>query len=354
MSAPALITSHPLKSPEPEPVRASVIAARVVGLLVCVGVLILVVLTSISVGAKPIPLPDVVNALFAGQGTADGVVILDLRVPRTLLGLAVGAALAVAGVLMQALTRNPLADPGILGVNIGASVAVVLAIWLLNLGSLSSYVWFAFVGAAAASVLVYLLGSAGREGATPVRLALAGTAISAVLGSVVSFVTILNPQVFDQFRFWGVGALAGVQPEIFGQVLPFLLFGVLLALGLSGALNALALGDDMARALGSRIGLTRVLGALAVTLLCGAATAAVGPIGFIGLTVPHMARLITGPDHRWLMPYSLVLGPILLLGADILGRVVARPGEIQAGIITAVVGAPVFIALVRRRRIAEL
>lgn len=337
-----------------EPVRGSVVALRILGLIVALGVLALVVLLSIAVGAKPISLPDVVRALFQGQSTVNGVVVLDLRLPRTLLGIGVGAALAMAGVLMQALTRNPLADPGILGVNVGASVAVVIAIWIWRLSSLTSYVWFAFLGAGAASVLIYLLGSRGRSGATPVRLALAGTAVSAVLGAIISFVTLLNPDVFNQFRFWGVGSLSGVDISVFWQVLPFLLVGALMALGLSGSLNALALGDETAKALGSHIGRTRAAGAVAVTLLCGAATAAVGPIGFVGLTIPHMVRVITGPDHRWLVPYSMVLGPILLLGSDILGRVVARPGEIQVGIITAFVGAPVFIALVRRRRIPEL
>jgi iron complex transport system permease protein len=353
VSAPA-VTADAEAGPAPGPTRKSVTAARLLGLLAALGVLLLVVVLSIAVGAKPIPLSGVIHALLSGQGTVNGMVIFDLRLPRTLLGIGIGAALALAGVLMQALTRNPLADPGILGVNIGASVAVVLAIWIWRFASLDAYVWFAFAGAGAASVLVYMLGSRGRSSATPVRLALAGTAVSAALGAIISFVTLLNPDVFDQFRFWGVGSLSGVEEPVFWQVLPFLVAGAVLALGLSGSLNALALGDETAKALGSHIGRTQALGALAVTLLCGAATAAAGPIGFVGLTVPHMARVVTGPDHRWLLPYSMVLGPILLLGSDILGRVIARPGEVQVGIITAFVGAPVFIALVRRRRIPEL
>lgn len=353
---PGLITADaPAEVGGPDPsLSGRLVAVRVIGLVVAVGVLVLVVLLSIAVGAKPIPLSGVVRALFDGHDSADRVVVMDLRLPRTLLGVAVGAALAAAGVLMQALTRNPLADPGILGVNAGASVAVVLAMWIWHVSDLTSYIWWAFLGAGAASVLVYLLGSRGRSGATPVRLALAGTAISAVLGSLISFVTLLNPKVFDQFRFWGVGALAGVDSAVVWQVLPFLAVGAVIALALSGPLNALALGDETARALGNNVNTTRIVGAIAVTLLCGAATAAVGPIGFIGLTVPHIARMITGPDHRWLVPYSLVLGPVLLLGSDIVGRVVARPGEIEVGVVTAFVGAPVFIALVRRRRIAEL
>jgi iron complex transport system permease protein len=359
MSAGTVTTGEPRPAADrtdrqPGPARGRVTALRALGLLVAVAALLLVVVLSIAVGAKPIPIGDVVHALLHGGTTDNGVVILDLRLPRTLLGVAVGAALATAGVLMQALTRNPLADPGILGVNTGAATAVVLALWLGRFSDLTVYVWFAFAGAGAASVLVYLLGSRGRSGATPVRLALAGTAIGAVLSAVVSYVTLLHPDVFEQFRFWGVGSLSGIDSSVLWQVLPFLGAGALLALGLSGALNALALGDEQARALGSNTNRVRALGAVAVTLLCGAATAAVGPIGFVGLTVPHMARLVTGPDHRWLLPYSMVLGPILLLGSDILGRVVARPGEIQVGIITALVGAPVFIALVRRRRIPAL
>ncbi|GAA2639730.1 iron chelate uptake ABC transporter family permease subunit [Dactylosporangium fulvum] len=345
-------------TPEPTPVVAvrahSVLGVRLAGFAAAVAVLVLVVLVSLAVGVKSIPLGTVLDAVLHGRGGGDRDVIVDLRLPRTLLGVAAGAALAAAGVLMQALTRNPLADPGILGVNAGAAFAVVVSIWIWRFADFTAYVWFAFAGAGIASILVYLLGSRGRSGATPVRLALAGTAVSAVLGALISFITLLEPKVFDQFRFWGVGSLTGADRGVVWQVLPFLAAGSLLALGLSGALNALALGDETARGLGSRIGRTRVLGAVAVTLLCGAATAAVGPIAFVGLTVPHIARAVTGPDHRWVTPYSLVLGPILLLGGDIVGRLVARPAEVQAGIVTAFVGAPVFIALVRRRRVREL
>jgi iron complex transport system permease protein len=332
----------------------SVVALRLLGLAVAAAALLLVIVLSVAVGAKPIPLGTVVHALLGDSGSYNGSVITDLRLPRTLLGVAVGAALALAGVLMQALTRNPLADPGIFGVNTGAAAAVVLAIWLWRFTSLSSYVWFAFAGAGAASVLVYLLGSRGRGGTSPARLALAGTAVSAVLTAVIYFVTLLNPDVFDEFRFWNVGSLAGAGMPVLWQVLPFIALGTLLALGLAGALNALALGDETARALGGNVARTRALGALAVTLLCGAATAAAGPIAFVGLTIPHMVRAVTGPDHRWVLPYSLLLGPLLLLGADVIGRVIAEPGEVQVGIITAFVGAPVFIALVRGRRIPQL
>lgn len=336
----------------PGRVRSS--SLRALGLVAALAVLALVVLLSISVGAKPIPLDRVWDLVLHPDGSDDAIVVHDLRIPRTLLGLLVGAALGMGGALMQALTRNPLADPGLLGVNAGAAAAVVIAMSVLNTTSLMTYVWFAFVGAGLAAIVVYGLGSRGRSGATPVRMALAGTAVSFALYAFVRGVTLLNPQVFDQYRYWAVGALAGHDNAVTAQIAPFIVVGLVIALLLARPLNALALGEEAGRALGANLGRTRAAGALAVTLLCGAATAAIGPITFVGLTVPHVARAITGPDQRWVLPYSMVLAPILLLGADVIGRVINRPGEIEVGIVTALIGAPVFIALVRRRRIAQL
>ena len=316
--------------------------------------LVLVALVSLAVGAKPIPLDEVVRALTHDDGSDAAAIVRDVRVPRLLIGLAVGIALGLAGALMQALTRNPLADPGLLGVDAGAAAAIVIAIAVLHLASPAEYVWFAFAGAAAASVVVYVLGSRGRAGATPVRLALAGTAVAAALTAFVNGVTLLDPLAFDDFRFWSVGALAGRDLSVLTAVGPFLLAGSVLALALARPLNAIALGDDAGRALGAAIGRTRALGALAVTLLCGGATAVAGPIAFVGLTVPHVARAIAGPDQRHVLAYSAVFAPILLIGADMIGRVVVRPSELEVGIVTALVGAPVFIALVRRRRVAQL
>ncbi len=316
--------------------------------------LALVVLLSIAVGAKAIPPGDVISGLLSDDGSESAAIVRELRVPRTLVGIAVGISLGLAGALMQALTRNPLADPGILGVEAGAAAAVVIAIGALGLTEARAYVWFAFAGAAVASIAVYLLGSHGRAGATPVRLALAGTAVAAALTAFTQGVTLMDPEAFNEFRFWAVGSLVGRDMDILRDVGPFLLLGGVLALALARPRNALALGDDSGRALGAKVGRTRALGALSITLLCGGATAIAGPIAFVGLTVPHAARAIAGPDLRWLLPYSLVLGPILLLAADVVGRVVIRPGELEVGIVTALVGAPVFIALVRRRRIAQL
>jgi iron-siderophore transport system permease protein len=327
----------------------------ILGLAGCVALLLVVSWLSVAVGSKQIALSTVFDALrHYDAGNTDQVIVHSLRVPRTLVGLLVGAALGLSGALMQGVTRNPLADPGILGVNGGAALFVVAGIYWFGLTSLTASVWLAFAGAAAASVAVYALGSLGREGATPVKLALAGAALTAMLGSLTTALLIGDVNTFDQFRFWAVGSLAGRGSDIVGQVAPFILVGIVLALFSGRVLNALSLGDDVARSLGQRVGLARIFTAVVVVLLCGAATAAAGPIGFVGLTIPHVARLVTGPDYRWILPYSMLLAPILLLGSDILGRLVAQPGELQVGIVTAVLGAPFFIALVRRRKLADL
>jgi iron complex transport system permease protein len=334
--------------------RTTSTSARAAGLLVALAALVLVMLMSISVGAKPIPLHRVWDLLLHGDGSQDAIVVHDLRIPRTVLGLLVGAALGVAGALMQALTRNPLADPGLLGINAGAATAIVLGVALLGVTSATGYVWFGFVGAALASIVVYGVGAQGHSGATPVRLALAGTAVTAALTAVINGVTIADTRVLERYRFWVVGALGGHDTDTIWQIAPFMAGGLLLALALARPLNALALGEDAGRALGAHVGRTRVAGALAVTLLCGAATAAAGPIVFIGLTVPHVARALCGPDQRWILPYSAVLAPVFLLAADILGRVIDRPGEIEVGVVCALLGGPIFVALIRRSRIAQL
>ncbi|AWL85393.1 FecCD family ABC transporter permease [Streptomyces globisporus] len=322
--------------------------------------LAVICLLSIGLGALSIPPGDVINAL-TGQPTGPRIedVIWSVRIPRTALGLAAGAALGLSGCVMQALTRNPLADPGILGVSAGAAFAIVIAAGVAGIGSLFGYIWFAFAGAMAAGVVVYLLGRMGRSGSTPVKLALAGVAVTAVLSSLTSAVVLTDPAALDRFRFWSAGSLADQDASTVLRILPFLGLGALLALASAPALNSLALGDDVAASLGRKLGLVRLQGVVAVTLLTGAAVAVIGPVVFIGLVVPHVARVLAqyaglGPDHRWLLPLSAALAAGLLLGADILGRVIARPVEVQAGIIVAFIGGPFFIALVRRRRLAEI
>ena len=341
-----------------EPTR-SVVAARtrtrVVGLLIGIAVVVVLCYLSLAIGARVTPFDAVWSAVTGyDPDNPDRLVIMELRLPRTILGVLVGAALGLSGAVMQGVTRNPLADPGILGVNGGAALFVVVGITVFGIDSVGGYVWFAFAGAAAAAAAVYSISALGREGATPIKLALAGAALSAALAAVTTAFLLLDQSTFDQFRFWQVGALAGRDLAIVAQVAPFLVLGAVFALGLGPMLNALSLGEDVARGLGANMGLSRVLAAAAVVVLSGAATAACGPIAFVGLTIPHVARMIVGPDYRWILPYSLVLSPILLLAADIIGRVIARPGEVQVAIVTAVIGAPVFIALVRRRKLAEL
>lgn len=349
-----LVDSPPKQSAEPksEPRPRRRHALRAAGLLVSVGVLLLVCVASIAVGAKSIPLSDVWHGLFHNAGVGNDVIIHDVRVPRTLLGVIVGAALGLSGAVMQALTRNPLAEPGLLGVNAGASAAVVSAISFLGVTSLTGYVWFAFIGAAVVSVLVYVLG--GSRGATPVRLALAGTAATAALYGYINAVELLDAAALERLRFWTVGSLASADMQTIGRVAPFIGIGVVLALLLARPLNAIEMGEDTARALGAHLNRTRALAMLTVTLLCGAATAACGPIVFIGLMIPHLVRSLTGPDMRWILPYATVLAPVLLLGSDVVGRVVTRPAELQVGIVTALIGGPVFIHLVRRKRMAQL
>lgn len=328
-------------------------ALRTTRLLLLVGLLFLAALASVAIGAKPIPLGDVWHALTAPTGLENDLVVRELRVPRTLLGVAVGIALGLGGALMQGHTRNPLADPGILGVTQGAAFAVVLSIYTLGVTSLYGYVWFAFAGALVASVVVFLLGS-GRSGPTPVTLALAGAAVSALMHGLVSALVLLDRQSLDAFRFWQVGGIASRDVAVLWQVLPFLVVGLVLAAVNSVGLNALALGDDVARSLGQRVAWTRAVGVVAITLLVGGAVAVCGPIGFLGLVVPHAARALTGPDYRWLLPFSAVIGAIVLLAADVVGRVVARPGELEVGVVMALVGAPFFVALVRRRKLVKL
>lgn len=335
--------------------RAPSASRRTVALVVAVAVLAVVVLASLALGTRHIAPGDVLAALVDPvTGNADHAVVRDQRVPRTLVGLVVGAALGLAGAIMQGITRNPIADPGLLGVNAGSSLFVVLAITFLGVTSPTGYVWFAFAGAAVAAAVVYGVGAIGREGATPVKLALAGTALTAGITSIITLLLITDSDTLNSYRRWSVGSIAGRDTDMLVPLLPFLLVGAALALLTGRTLNLLAMGDDLARGLGQNLHLVRAVAAGAVVLLAGTATALAGPIVFVGLVVPHLARPFTGPDYRWILPYSIVLGPVVLLAADVVGRLVARPGELEAGIVVAVVGAPALIAVVRRVKLAGL
>jgi iron complex transport system permease protein len=325
------------------------------GLAVLVAVLLVVCFFSVTMGSRAITLGTIWQALTDFDATsAAETVVREMRIPRTLLGLSVGAALGLSGTILQGITRNPLADPGIMGINAGAAVFVVFGAVVLGAQQLSASIWLAFLGAGAAIVAVYGIASFGREGATPVKLALAGAAITAGLTSVTTALVLTDVDALNALRFWQVGSLAGRYMDVFWQTLPFILVGAVVALGAGRALNGLALGEDVARALGQRLRSTRLVLFVTVAVLCGAATAACGPIVFVGLVVPHLARLICGPDYRWILSYSLVLTPIVLLLADIAGRVAVSPGELQVGVVLGVLGAPAFVLLVRYRNLREL
>ncbi|TQO23971.1 iron complex transport system permease protein [Paramicrobacterium agarici] len=309
--------------------------------------LAIAVALSLGVGSKPLELAQIV-ASIGGNGDEYVDAVLASRVPRTVLGLIVGAALAVAGGVMQGVTRNPLADPGLFGINVGAAGAIVTGIAFFG-ATVTGYVWLALLGAVVAVVIVYALGSSNGQSAGT-RIVLAGAVVTAVFSAYVQAVSLSFPEVFDAYRFWVVGSLAGRSLDQAWLILPFIIGGLLLAFVLAPGLNTLALGDDIAASLGQRPLVVRLFSGVSVAILAGAATAGVGPVLFVGLAVPHIARSVSGPDHRRLLPLCLILGPVLLLLSDVLGRVIARPDELMVGVMTAIVGAPALFIALRRMR----
>ena len=312
--------------------------------------IVLLVVVSLVVGANMVTLPVLFDTL-AGRGTEESrFILLDQRVPRTVAALVVGAGLGGAGALIQAVTRNPLADPGILGVNAGAAAAVAAAIVFLGVTSPSQYVWFAYAGAFVLTVAVFLLGSAGPRRTDPLTLTFAGLAVGAVFSGLTTGLTLTNPAAFERMLGWSAGSLLGRGFDVTTPVLLPLVAGVALAVAIGPALNALALGDDVATGHGVSVQHTRLLAVIAVTLLAGTATAVAGPISFVGLMMPHVVRWMVGVDHRRIIAGSIVAAPALVLLSDIVGRLVALPAEMPVGIVTAFVGAPVLVVLVRRNR----
>ena len=326
---------------------------RLGGFALTLAVLAVCIVVSLVLGSKELSLERIVGGLTGADADA-WTIMFDLRGSRTVLGILVGAALGIAGALMQAFTRNPLADPGILGVNAGAAFAVAAGAAAFGITTLSGTIWFALGGAVVTTFAVWAIGAAGRGGADPLRITLSGVAIGAFLSGFTSAITLLLPEVFNRMRGWNAGSIASTPPEQFGWMLPFLLAGFVLAFVVAKPLNAVALGDDLAVSLGSRIVRTRVLSIIAATLLCAAATAAAGPIGFVGLMVPHAVRWFTGPDQRWIFAGSAVAAPVLVLASDVAGRLILSSGELPVGIVTAFVGGPVLIALVRRKGASAL
>ncbi|WP_030577411.1 FecCD family ABC transporter permease [Streptomyces anulatus] len=332
--------------------RAALVGRRIGWTTAAVVALLLAVLLSLAVGARHIAPGEVFDALLSGSTSEGAEIVRSLRVPRTVVGVMVGAALALAGTVIQGITRNPIGDPGVLGISQGAAVGVVLAIAFAGVHTLAGYVWFAFVGAGVASVAVYAVASSGRGGASPLKLALAGAAINALLISVIQGMLTTDAATLDEFRFWQVGSIAGRSAEVAGQIWPFLAAGAVLVLSVARGLDALALGDDVAKGLGQNVATVRIVGGIGATVLTGVGVSAAGPIAFIGLAVPHIARAIVGTDHRWVLPMAALLGPVMLLVSDVIGRIVFPPGEVPAGVMTALIGVPFLIAMVRRKAVS--
>jgi iron complex transport system permease protein len=319
------------------------------GLGIASFLLIICLVYSVTLGAREIPLPTVLQSFTTFDNTFDHLVVQTVRLPRSLMAVAVGAALAVSGALLQGLTRNPLAETGILGIEAGGALAVVITLFLFGSSSPSLYTAVAFLGAAIAAVSVYGLGSLGRGGATPLNLTVAGAAVTALISSITTAILIISQRTLEEMRFWLAGSLAGRDFDIFLQALPFLGSGLLLALLLGRQITALSLGEDVAQSLGQRTAWIKGLTAASVVLLAGSSVAIAGPVGFIGLIVPHMVRFFIKTDYRWILPYSAVFGAILLLISDIAARVLLKPQELPVGIMTALIGAPVFVSLAKTK-----
>jgi iron complex transport system permease protein len=358
--------------PAPSPTLASVPEARVPDAITALGahrtavrrrvlviaalvvVLVLVAVASMLLGSNRIGVDRVLDGLLRTGSTTDEAIVWGSRIPRTLIGAAVGAALGIAGLLMQGHTRNPLADPGLFGVSSGAGLAVVLGVYVFGVTSTGATVWFALGGALVASVVVFSVTVAGSGTASPVPLALAGAAVSALLGALTSFVVLTDQDSLDAYRLWVVGSLAARQLDVLGAVWPFLVAGLVLAVVNVRALDALGLGSDLAKGLGENVLVARLVGLGGITLLAAGATAAAGPIGFVGLTVPHVARALVGTGHRWTLPVSGLVGAALVLLADVVGRLIGGFSEVEVGIVLAVIGGPVFVAVARRRSLVSL
>ncbi|MGY1803888.1 FecCD family ABC transporter permease [Blastococcus sp. SYSU D00922] len=347
-----MTTAPPVPAPGAAVVRRPG-SVRFLWLLAVLALLVALMAASVAVGSRDVGWSDIVAAL-GGSTENIGQAAVTKRIPRTLLAVAVGAALGLSGAVMQGVTRNPLADPGVLGINMGASLAVVAGLAWFGLFSSTAIIWTAIAGAALAAVFVYAVGSLGRGGPTPLKLALAGAATSAALTSFITAVALPRGDIAESVQSWEIGGVGGATFDSIGTVLPFLAVGFAISLLSARSLNSLALGDELAAGLGERVALARGVAALGSVLLCGAATAVAGPIGFVGLVVPHLCRLLVGVDHRWMLPFSALTGACLLTATDVLGRIVARPSEIDVGIITALVGAPFFIWIVRRQKVREL
>lgn len=321
---------------------------RVIILLCAVLILAALMGMSIVFGYTDTSVKTAVDAFIHFNGSNEHIVIQSVRLPRALIAAAVGASLAIAGVLMQTLTKNPLASPSILGINAGAGFAVVIAVTLFHISSLQGYAWISFFGAAAAALTVYAIGSLGREGLSPMKLTLAGAAMAALFASCTQGLLVLNEAALEQVMFWLAGSVAGRKLDMLLSILPYIAVGFILALLIAPKMNILSMGEDVAKGLGLNTGMVKLCAGLIVIFLSGSAVAVAGPIGFIGLITPHISRKIIGVDHRWLIPFSGFMGGMLLVAADIAARYVLMPREVPVGVMTAVIGTPFFIYIARK------
>ncbi|MCF2648404.1 FecCD family ABC transporter permease [Niallia sp. Sow4_A1] len=312
------------------------------------------ILASLAFGSRTVGWNEIMDGLFHPDIQSHGANVVRQRIARTVFSLMCGAALGVSGALMQSVTRNPIADPSILGVNTGAALFVVCGISFFHIGTAGQYIWFALAGAILTAIFVFGIGSMGSGGATPLKLVLAGAATSAALSSLVMAIMIPRSNVMDQFRFWQVGSVGAGNWDSISIFVPFLLVGILIAFFSAPALNALALGDEVATGLGVRTGTLRLVAAFGGVLLCGAATALAGPIGFIGLLATHVIRLLIGPDLRYIIPMSAVAGAIILTISDVCGRLLGSPGELEVGVVTAFIGAPILILITMKAKMRAL
>lgn len=326
----------------------------ILAMVLCMALLFIFAVFSISFGAKQIAFSKVIDVILGKDVDSLEATIIQQRIPRTVFGILAGGALGISGALMQSITRNPIADPSILGVNTGASLFVVAGIAFLNITAAYQYIWLAIIGAGITAFFVYSVASIGKDGATPLKLALSGAAVSIVLGALVSTIMLPDDRVLQAFRFWQVGSIGSATWDNISLISPFLIMGFIISMFISRYLNNLALGDEAATALGTNVVITRSVGALASVLLCGATTALAGPIGFVGLIVPHLIRLIYGSEMEKILPLSFLGSGILLLVSDLIGRIIGSPGETEVGIITAILGAPVFIFAIRKGRVKSL
>ncbi|WHZ02248.1 iron ABC transporter permease [Neobacillus sp. YX16] len=321
---------------------------RWAGLLIAIIILLFLMSASIVYGYTDTTWKMAIEALTNFNGSNEHIVIQSVRIPRAFIAAAVGASLAISGVLMQTVTKNPLASPDIFGVNAGAGVAVVIAVTVFSVGSLQLFTWLSFAGAAVAAISVYAIGSVGREGLTPMKLTLAGAAMTALFASFTQGILVLNEAALEQVLFWLAGSVAGRNLENLIAVLPYLVVGWVSSLVIATKMNVLSLGEDVAKGLGLNTALLKIIIGIVVILLSGGAVAVAGPIGFIGIVVPHLTRSIVGIDHRWVIPFSGLLGGVLLLAADIASRYILMPQEVPVGVMTAIIGTPFFIYIARK------